>query len=70
MFWATAIVFFFFLLIVFLMDKQFGIFLMCSRFPFVACEIFTCEIEMILQTLVEDEEVDIVSTISFYIYTL
>ena len=52
------------------MDKQFGIFLMCSRFPFVACEIFTCEIEMILQTLVEDEEVDIVSTISFYIYTL
>ncbi|XP_056848545.1 uncharacterized protein LOC108822909 isoform X2 [Raphanus sativus] len=26
------------------------------KFPFVACEIFTCEIEMILKTLVEDEE--------------
>ncbi|CAH8388028.1 unnamed protein product, partial [Eruca vesicaria subsp. sativa] len=25
-------------------------------FPFIACEIFTCEIEMILKTLVEDEE--------------
>ncbi|CAH8359802.1 unnamed protein product [Eruca vesicaria subsp. sativa] len=27
------------------------------KFPFIACEIFTCEIEMILKTLVEDEEV-------------
>ncbi|CAN8290624.1 unnamed protein product [Cochlearia groenlandica] len=26
------------------------------KFPFVACEIFTCEIEMILKTLVEDDE--------------
>ncbi|WZZ10323.1 hypothetical protein YC2023_096244 [Brassica napus] len=26
------------------------------KFPFVACEIFTCEIEMILKTLVEDAE--------------
>ncbi|XP_013732817.1 serine/threonine-protein phosphatase 6 regulatory subunit 3 isoform X3 [Brassica napus] len=26
------------------------------KFPFIACEIFTCEIEMILKTLVEDEE--------------
>lgn len=27
------------------------------RFPFIACEIFTCEIDIILRTLVEDEEV-------------
>lgn len=27
------------------------------RFPFMACEIFTCEIDVILKTLVEDEEV-------------
>lgn len=27
------------------------------RFPFVACEIFTCEIDVILKTLVEEEEV-------------
>eukprot|EP00268_Persea_americana_P004482 TRINITY_DN1142_c0_g1_i1.p1 TRINITY_DN1142_c0_g1~~TRINITY_DN1142_c0_g1_i1.p1 ORF type:complete len:859 (-),score=207.16 TRINITY_DN1142_c0_g1_i1:383-2959(-) len=26
------------------------------KFPFVACEIFTCEIDVILKTLVEDEE--------------
>ncbi|XP_010540614.1 PREDICTED: serine/threonine-protein phosphatase 6 regulatory subunit 3-like [Tarenaya hassleriana] len=26
------------------------------KFPFIACEIFTCEIEMILKPLVEDEE--------------
>ncbi|XP_010519074.1 PREDICTED: serine/threonine-protein phosphatase 6 regulatory subunit 3 isoform X2 [Tarenaya hassleriana] len=26
------------------------------KFPFIACEIFTCEIEMILKQLVEDEE--------------
>ncbi|ONK80127.1 uncharacterized protein A4U43_C01F14160 [Asparagus officinalis] len=26
------------------------------RFPFIACEIFTCEIDVILKTLVEDEE--------------
>ncbi|RID46129.1 hypothetical protein BRARA_I02811 [Brassica rapa] len=26
------------------------------KFPFIACEIFTCEIDMILKTLVEDEE--------------
>lgn len=28
------------------------------RFPFIACEIFTCEIDIILRTLVEDEEVN------------
>lgn len=27
------------------------------RFPFIACEIFTCEIDVILKTLVEEEEV-------------
>ncbi|KAK7331266.1 hypothetical protein VNO77_25486 [Canavalia gladiata] len=26
------------------------------KFPFIACEIFTCEVEIILKTLVEDEE--------------
>ncbi|KAJ6809621.1 serine/threonine-protein phosphatase 6 regulatory subunit 3-like isoform X1 [Iris pallida] len=26
------------------------------KFPFIACEIFTCEIDVIFQTLVEDEE--------------
>lgn len=26
------------------------------KFPFIACEIFTCEVETILRTLVEDEE--------------
>ncbi|XP_020261188.1 serine/threonine-protein phosphatase 6 regulatory subunit 2-like isoform X2 [Asparagus officinalis] len=26
------------------------------KFPFIACEIFTCEIDVILKTLVEDEE--------------
>ncbi|KAL8167475.1 LOW QUALITY PROTEIN: hypothetical protein V2J09_008974 [Rumex salicifolius] len=26
------------------------------KFPFVACEVFTCEIDVILRTLVEDEE--------------
>jgi len=26
------------------------------RFPFIACEIFTCEIEILLRTLVEEEE--------------
>lgn len=28
-----------------------------SRFPFIACEVFTCEIDVILKTLVEEEEV-------------
>lgn len=32
-------------------------FLVMFRFPFVACEIFTCEIDVILKTLVEEEEV-------------
>ncbi|CAI9760066.1 unnamed protein product [Fraxinus pennsylvanica] len=27
-----------------------------SKFPFVACEIFTCEVDIILKALVEDEE--------------
>ncbi|MCI13294.1 serine/threonine-protein phosphatase 6 regulatory subunit 3-like [Trifolium medium] len=26
------------------------------KFPFIACEIFTCEVDNILKTLVEDEE--------------
>ncbi|KAI9076797.1 hypothetical protein K1719_041213 [Acacia pycnantha] len=26
------------------------------KFPFIACEIFTCEVDIILKTLVEDEE--------------
>ncbi|CAM8955632.1 unnamed protein product [Rhodiola kirilowii] len=26
------------------------------KFPFIACEVFTCEIDVILKTLVEDEE--------------
>jgi serine/threonine-protein phosphatase 6 regulatory subunit 3 len=33
--------------------------LISCRFPFIACEIFTCEIDVILRTLVEDEEVSI-----------
>jgi hypothetical protein len=33
----------------------------CCRFPFIACEIFTCEIDVILRTLVEDEQVGISS---------
>ena len=28
-----------------------------GRFPFIACEIFACEIDAIFKTLVEDEEV-------------
>lgn len=28
----------------------------CFRFPFIACEIFSCEIDAILKTLIEDEE--------------
>lgn len=43
---------------------------MFFRFPFIACEIFTCEIEMILKTLVEDEEVDIDSVTLSYVITL
>ena len=27
------------------------------RFPFISCEIFTCEIDVILKTLVEEDEV-------------
>ncbi|MQM12261.1 hypothetical protein Taro_045175 [Colocasia esculenta] len=27
-----------------------------NLFPFIACEIFTCEVDIILKTLVEDEE--------------
>lgn len=29
------------------------------RFPFIACEIFTCEVDIILRALVEDEEVSV-----------
>ncbi|KAF8403406.1 hypothetical protein HHK36_011508 [Tetracentron sinense] len=28
------------------------------KFPFIACEIFTCEVDIILKTVVEDEEFD------------
>lgn len=38
-------------------DKCFTLLLFCYRFPFIACEIFTCEVDIILKTLVEDEEV-------------
>ena len=31
-------------------------FLVC-KFPFIACEIFTCEVDVIMKTLVEDEDV-------------
>lgn len=31
--------------------------LLCHRFPFIACEIFTCEVDIILKALVENEEV-------------
>ncbi|PKA52342.1 hypothetical protein AXF42_Ash010238 [Apostasia shenzhenica] len=34
----------------------FIVFPLSCRFPFVACEIFTCEVDIILRTLVEDEE--------------
>lgn len=34
-----------------------AIYLLFRRFPFIACEIFTCEVDIILKTLVEDEEV-------------
>lgn len=27
------------------------------RFPFIACEIFTCDVDVIMKTLVEDEDV-------------
>ena len=37
------------------------------RFPFIACEIFTCEIDVILRTLVEDEEVNILVVYSLFI---
>lgn len=30
------------------------------RFPFVACELLTCEVDIVLETLVEDEEVSVV----------
>lgn len=39
-----------------LLWSNFFFFLLC-RFPFIACEVFTCEIDVILKTLVEEEEV-------------
>lgn len=33
------------------------------RFPFIACEVFTCEIDVILKTLVEEEEVFMITCI-------
>jgi hypothetical protein len=38
--------------------------LLFSRFPFIACEIFTCEIDVILKTLVEEEEVGFIFIIT------
>ena len=38
--------------------------LLFSRFPFIACEIFTCEIDVILKTLVEEEEVGFIFIIA------
>lgn len=37
------------------------------RFPFISCEIFTCEIDVILKTLVEDEKVYFIHRVSFYL---
>lgn len=42
-------------------------FFCCSnRFPFVACEIFTCEVDIILKTLVEDEEVKCLCCVTLF----
>lgn len=38
------------------------------RFPFIACEIFTCEVDIILKTLVEDEEVRNINHISPFLF--
>ena len=38
------------------------------RFPFIACEIFTCEVDIILKTLVEDEEVRSINHISPFFF--
>lgn len=38
------------------------------RFPFIACEIFTCEIDVILKTLVEEDEV--AGFFSFFLFFL
>ncbi len=38
-----------------------------GRFPFIACEIFTCDVEVIFKTLVEDDEV---SGTTFSVFTL
>lgn len=38
---------------------------LCHRFPFIACEIFTCEVDIILKALVENEEV---LTVIFVMY--
>jgi serine/threonine-protein phosphatase 6 regulatory subunit 3 len=37
------------------------------KFPFIACEIFTCDVEVIFKTLVED---DAVSGTTFSVFTL
>jgi len=29
----------------------------CCRFPFISCEVFTCEIDQIMQTVVDEPEV-------------
>lgn len=44
-------------------------FFCCSnRFPFVACEIFTCEVDIILKTLVEDEEVKSLCCVTLFYF--
>lgn len=41
------------------------------KFPFIACEVFTCEIDVILKTLVEEEEVcTYLSDLRQYFYEL
>lgn len=40
-----------------------------NRFPFIACEIFTCEVDIILKALVDDEEVTIHAFTVCFIYS-
>ncbi|XP_020400764.1 uncharacterized protein [Zea mays] len=38
------------------MQKRNGYLVPLCRFPFIACEIFTCDVDVIMKTLVEDED--------------
>ena len=42
--------------------------MLSCRFPFIACEIFICEVDIILRTLVEDEEVFFYILFPFDVY--